>query len=437
MPGYEMWGAEERREVEEVLETGILMRYGFDGPRQGRWKARELEAALCQRTGAAHAQVVSSGTAALTTALAARRGGRGRRGDHAHLHLRGQLRGGALGGGDAGAGRRRRHAHPVAGRGARRGDAAHPGGHAGAHVRLHGRPGRARGPLPREGARAARGRLPGHRRDLEGQGARHRGQGRLLLLRLREDHHLRGRRCDRHLRRRGGAALRPVRRPRARPHGRGPRRRPAPGARVQLPHLRAARRGGARADPQARPVPGDPADEQAGPARGARHRARRHLPAHPRPRRRQRVVPLLLPPRRGAGPGGRQGHAGRRDPGHVLVRQQLALPAALGPPQDRVVLLPAAGRASARGSPRWPAARSRPPTPSCRGPSRRPSRSAGARSSWPSGRRSSPRRSARRGRALRRYAAPPPRSARASARTAAVVSSVMQRWCPSGHRSPP
>ena len=71
MPGFELWGAEERREVEEVLETGILMRYGFDGARKGRWKARELEAALCQRTGAAHALVVSSGTAALTTALAA------------------------------------------------------------------------------------------------------------------------------------------------------------------------------------------------------------------------------------------------------------------------------------------------------------------------------------------------------------------------------
>jgi 8-amino-3,8-dideoxy-alpha-D-manno-octulosonate transaminase len=66
-----MWGAEERREVEEVLETGILMRYGFDAQRKGRWKARELEAELCRRTGAAHAQVVSSGTAALTTALAA------------------------------------------------------------------------------------------------------------------------------------------------------------------------------------------------------------------------------------------------------------------------------------------------------------------------------------------------------------------------------
>ena len=48
MPGFELWGDEERREVEEVLETGILMRYGFDGPRRGRWKARDLEAALCR-----------------------------------------------------------------------------------------------------------------------------------------------------------------------------------------------------------------------------------------------------------------------------------------------------------------------------------------------------------------------------------------------------
>lgn len=71
MPGYELWGAAERREVEEVLETGVLMRYGFDGPRAGRFKARELEAELCRRLGCRYAQVVSSGTAALTTALAA------------------------------------------------------------------------------------------------------------------------------------------------------------------------------------------------------------------------------------------------------------------------------------------------------------------------------------------------------------------------------
>lgn len=71
MPGYETWGAEERRELNEVLDNGILMRYGFDGPRKGIWKARDLEAAICQRFGCSHAQLVSSGTAALTTALAA------------------------------------------------------------------------------------------------------------------------------------------------------------------------------------------------------------------------------------------------------------------------------------------------------------------------------------------------------------------------------
>jgi len=68
MPGWELFGEEERREVNEVLETGILMRYGFDGPRKGRWKAKELEAALCRALGARHAQLTSSGTSALTTA---------------------------------------------------------------------------------------------------------------------------------------------------------------------------------------------------------------------------------------------------------------------------------------------------------------------------------------------------------------------------------
>jgi hypothetical protein len=48
MPGFELWGAEERKEVNDVLETGILMRYGFDGPRKAIWKAKELEAAICE-----------------------------------------------------------------------------------------------------------------------------------------------------------------------------------------------------------------------------------------------------------------------------------------------------------------------------------------------------------------------------------------------------
>lgn len=71
MPGYEKWSDAERKEVNDVLETGILMRYGFDGPRKGIWKSKELEDAICKTFGCKHAQLVSSGTAALTTALSA------------------------------------------------------------------------------------------------------------------------------------------------------------------------------------------------------------------------------------------------------------------------------------------------------------------------------------------------------------------------------
>ncbi|HEX9509983.1 MAG TPA: DegT/DnrJ/EryC1/StrS family aminotransferase [Puia sp.] len=69
MPGFELFGPEERKEINDVLETGILMRYGFDGPRKGIWKSKELEAAICQRFGCNYAQLTSSGTSALTTAL--------------------------------------------------------------------------------------------------------------------------------------------------------------------------------------------------------------------------------------------------------------------------------------------------------------------------------------------------------------------------------
>lgn len=71
MPGFELWGEEERKEVNDVLETGILMRYGFDGPRKGIWKAKELEQEICKTFGSKYAQLTSSGTTALTTALAA------------------------------------------------------------------------------------------------------------------------------------------------------------------------------------------------------------------------------------------------------------------------------------------------------------------------------------------------------------------------------
>ncbi len=71
MPGFEYFDEEERKEVNDVLSTGILMRYGFDAARKGIWKSRELEQALCTRLNCGYAQLTSSGTSALTTALAA------------------------------------------------------------------------------------------------------------------------------------------------------------------------------------------------------------------------------------------------------------------------------------------------------------------------------------------------------------------------------
>jgi 8-amino-3,8-dideoxy-alpha-D-manno-octulosonate transaminase len=70
MPGFELFGEQEKKEVQEVLDTGVLMRYGFDALRNNHWKAKELEAAISTRMQCKHAQLVSSGTAALTIALA-------------------------------------------------------------------------------------------------------------------------------------------------------------------------------------------------------------------------------------------------------------------------------------------------------------------------------------------------------------------------------
>lgn len=71
MPGFELFGPEERKEINDVMDSGILMRYGFDVPRKGVWKAKELEQAISDKLGCKYAQLVSSGTAALTTAFAA------------------------------------------------------------------------------------------------------------------------------------------------------------------------------------------------------------------------------------------------------------------------------------------------------------------------------------------------------------------------------
>lgn len=71
MPGFELFGNLEKKEVTDVLENGVLMRYGFDGMRSGHWKAKELEKELQNTFQVNHAQLVSSGTAAISVALAA------------------------------------------------------------------------------------------------------------------------------------------------------------------------------------------------------------------------------------------------------------------------------------------------------------------------------------------------------------------------------
>ena len=70
MPGFELFGSNERKEVNDVLDNGVLMRYGFDGMRNGHWKAKELETELQSTFKTNYVQLVSSGTAAVSVALA-------------------------------------------------------------------------------------------------------------------------------------------------------------------------------------------------------------------------------------------------------------------------------------------------------------------------------------------------------------------------------
>lgn len=70
MPGFELFSDLERNEVKDVLDNGVLMRYGFDGMRNGHWKAKELEVELGKAFQSNHVQLVSSGTAAVSVALA-------------------------------------------------------------------------------------------------------------------------------------------------------------------------------------------------------------------------------------------------------------------------------------------------------------------------------------------------------------------------------
>ncbi|MBS1681843.1 MAG: DegT/DnrJ/EryC1/StrS family aminotransferase [Bacteroidetes bacterium] len=71
MPGTELFGKEEKKEINDVLETGILFRYNHDAQRNNIWKAREFENEVKKLLGAKYAHAVSSGSTAVACALAA------------------------------------------------------------------------------------------------------------------------------------------------------------------------------------------------------------------------------------------------------------------------------------------------------------------------------------------------------------------------------
>lgn len=70
MAGTELFGEEERKEVMDVLETGILFRYNHDAQRNGIWKAKTFEKEFAQYLGTKHTHFCSSGSAADAISLA-------------------------------------------------------------------------------------------------------------------------------------------------------------------------------------------------------------------------------------------------------------------------------------------------------------------------------------------------------------------------------
>ncbi|MCF8255350.1 MAG: DegT/DnrJ/EryC1/StrS family aminotransferase [Bacteroidia bacterium] len=71
MAGTEFYGAEERKEINDVLETGIFFRFNHDAQRNNIWKAREFEVEVSKLVGSKYAHAVSSGSTAVSCSLAA------------------------------------------------------------------------------------------------------------------------------------------------------------------------------------------------------------------------------------------------------------------------------------------------------------------------------------------------------------------------------
>jgi len=71
MAGTEFYGAEERKEINDVLETGVFFRFNHDAQRNNIWKSKDFEAEVANLVGAKYAHAVSSGSTAVSCALAA------------------------------------------------------------------------------------------------------------------------------------------------------------------------------------------------------------------------------------------------------------------------------------------------------------------------------------------------------------------------------
>ncbi len=71
MPGFEIFGGEEKKEIMDVLDTGVLFRYEFGEQRRGIYKVRTFEEKFAAYCGAGYGQAVTSGTIALKVALTA------------------------------------------------------------------------------------------------------------------------------------------------------------------------------------------------------------------------------------------------------------------------------------------------------------------------------------------------------------------------------
>jgi 8-amino-3,8-dideoxy-alpha-D-manno-octulosonate transaminase len=70
MPGFEVFGEKEKKEIMDVLETGVLFRYEFGEQRKGVYKVKTFEENFAKYNGTGYAQAVTSGTVALKVALA-------------------------------------------------------------------------------------------------------------------------------------------------------------------------------------------------------------------------------------------------------------------------------------------------------------------------------------------------------------------------------